>query len=110
MRMARRSASLGTAPGITPIREVSAMTTTTDPGEFAVLDQLIVRALEALRRARADCARKDTPKNADLRDHAEEHLDALLDFRHAASHRPARAAAPTVARGTDRLNASSSPA
>jgi hypothetical protein len=57
-------------------------------GEFAVLDQLIVRSLANLRLARAACARTPSTSNVDVRDRAEENLNALLEFRSAAQRRP----------------------
>jgi hypothetical protein len=54
---------------------------------FAVLDQLIHDALGELRSARAAAGRKDNRTNLDLQARAEEHLNALLDYRHAAGHR-----------------------
>ena len=56
-------------------------------GEFAVLDQLIVRALVSLRGARAAHDGAPTPRNLALRDQAEQNLDALLDARSGASRR-----------------------
>jgi hypothetical protein len=57
-------------------------------GEFAVLDQLIVRSLGTLRLARDTCARTPSTANVDARDRAEENLNALLEFRSAARRRP----------------------
>jgi hypothetical protein len=75
------------------------MTTAAAQREFAVLDQLIVRALATVRLARAACEQHGTQQDLDLRDRAEENLDALLDFRHAATHRPV----PAGPRAGDRL-------
>jgi hypothetical protein len=55
--------------------------------EFAVLDQLIVRSLVTLRMARAACRDGATPRNLELRDRAEDNLNALLDFRSGARRR-----------------------
>jgi len=77
------------------------MTTTTD--EFTVLDQLIVRALVTLRLARAACAERGTQKDVDLRNRAEENLDALLDFRYSATQRPTRGPSSTLLRAAERL-------
>ena len=60
--------------------------------EFAVLDQLIVRSLVTVRLARAACRTAATPRNLELRDKAEDNLDALLDFRAAARRRSSRGA------------------
>jgi hypothetical protein len=55
--------------------------------EFAVLDQLIVRSLVTLRMARAAYRTAATPRNLELRDRAEDNLNALLDFRAGARQR-----------------------
>ena len=55
--------------------------------EFADLDQLIVRSLVTLRMARAACGTAATPRDVELRDQAEETLNALLDFRSCARRR-----------------------
>ena len=60
--------------------------------EFAVLDQLIVRSLVTLRRARAACGSGATPRDLEMRDRAEDNLNSLLDFRSAARRRPSRGA------------------
>jgi len=64
------------------------MTTITPPrNEFTTLDRLIAGALEDLRSARAAATRAGSRANVDRRTRAEEHLDALLEYRHAASRR-----------------------
>jgi hypothetical protein len=55
--------------------------------DFAVLDGLILEALGALRSARIGSARTGNRKNLELLTRAEEHLNALLDYRHAAQRR-----------------------
>jgi hypothetical protein len=55
--------------------------------DFAVLDGLILQALTDLRSARIGVARTADRKNLDLQTRAEEHLNALLDYRHAARGR-----------------------
>jgi hypothetical protein len=55
--------------------------------EFTVLDQQILRSLVTLRTARDACRAAATPQNLALRDRAEEHLNALLDFRSGARRR-----------------------
>jgi hypothetical protein len=55
--------------------------------DFAVLDRLILEALDELRTARTTTARTGNRTNLDLQTRAEEHLNALLDYRHAARHR-----------------------
>jgi hypothetical protein len=65
-----------------------AMTAPAPPrSDFAVLDRLILEALGELRTARAAAARKDNRRNLDLQMRAEEHLNALLDYRHTAQRR-----------------------
>ena len=55
---------------------------------FAVLDMLIVRALDELRAARRVCARTSDRRILDDRQtRAEANLNALLEYRHAAQHR-----------------------
>jgi hypothetical protein len=54
---------------------------------FAVLDQLILTALGELRSARTVAARTGNGQNVDLQARAEEHLNALLDYRFAAGRR-----------------------
>jgi hypothetical protein len=56
-------------------------------GSFAVLDQLILDALGELRAARRVAARSRSHKNLELQARAEEHLNALLDYRLAAQRR-----------------------
>ena len=64
------------------------MTTITPPrNEFTTLDRLIAGALEDLRSARAAATRTGNRANVDRRTRAEEHLDALLEYRHAVSRR-----------------------
>jgi hypothetical protein len=55
--------------------------------DFAVLDQLILEALGALRSARTAAARVGNRTNLDVQTRAEEHLNALLDYRLAARRR-----------------------
>jgi hypothetical protein len=55
--------------------------------DFAVLDGLILEALGALRSARICSARTGNRKNLELLTRAEEHLNALLDYRHTAQRR-----------------------
>src|SRR3954447_13482577 len=55
--------------------------------DFAVLDGLILEALGALRSARIGSARTGNRKNLELLTRAEAHLNALLDYRHAAPRR-----------------------
>jgi hypothetical protein len=54
---------------------------------FAVLDQLILEALDELRSARITAARVGNRTNVELQARAEEHLNALLEYRHVAGHR-----------------------
>ncbi|MGY1712550.1 hypothetical protein ACI8AC_23870 [Geodermatophilus sp. SYSU D00758] len=63
--------------------------------EFAVLDRLIIEAFTDLRSARASAARTGNRANLDLLTRAEEHLNALLEYRHAVVHR----ASPTAVDG-----------
>jgi hypothetical protein len=65
-------------------------------GEFAVLDQLVVRALVSVRVARAAHDRAPTPANLALRDQAEQNLDALLDARSGAARRRRAEAVPAA--------------
>jgi hypothetical protein len=53
-------------------------------GDFALLDRLILEALWDLRAARSRAARTSNQRNLDLLSRAEEHLNALLEYRHAA--------------------------
>jgi hypothetical protein len=55
--------------------------------DFAVLDRLILEALSELRSARFAAARTGNRKNLELQTRAEEHLNALLEYRHAAQCR-----------------------
>jgi hypothetical protein len=55
--------------------------------DFVMLDRLIDAALQDLRSARTDAARTGNRANVDRRTRAEEHLDALLEYRHAARQR-----------------------
>jgi hypothetical protein len=65
-----------------------AMTSLVPPrSNFAVLDRLILEALSELRTARTAAARKGDRTNLDLQTQAEEHLNALLDYRHTAQRR-----------------------
>ena len=55
--------------------------------DFTVLDRLIQEALSNLRSARTGAARTGNRTNLDRQTRAEEHLDALLDYRHAVQRR-----------------------
>ena len=57
--------------------------------DFAVLDRLILEALSNLRSARTGAARTSNRKNLDVQTRAEEHLNALLDYRQAVARRSA---------------------
>jgi len=57
--------------------------------DFAVLDGLIQEALGQLRSARTGAARTSNRKNLEAQTRAEEHLNALLDYRHAVQRRSA---------------------
>jgi hypothetical protein len=64
------------------------MTATAPPREdFAVLDRLIGATLGELRLARTATARTGNRTNLDRQTRAEEHLDALLEYRHVARER-----------------------
>ena len=64
------------------------MTVTAPPrNDFDLLDRLIVEALSDLRVARIGVARTGNRRNLDLQARAEEHLDALLDYRVSAQRR-----------------------
>jgi hypothetical protein len=52
--------------------------------DFAVLDRLILEALGELRSARSIARRAGNRANIEAQTRAEEHLDALLDYRHVA--------------------------
>lgn len=54
---------------------------------FGVLDQLILEALDQLRVARISASRTGNRTNLDRQARAEEHLNALLEYRHAAQGR-----------------------
>jgi hypothetical protein len=54
---------------------------------FVLLDRLIQEAFIDLRVARAVAARTGNRRNLDLLTRAEEHLNALLEYRHAALRR-----------------------
>jgi hypothetical protein len=69
--------------------------------DFAVLDRLIVEALSELRSARRGAARTGDHKNLERQARAEEHLDALLDYRYCARRRDA--ATPDVPGATPEL-------
>jgi hypothetical protein len=56
-------------------------------GDFALLDQLICEALWDLRSARVQAERTSNRRNLDLQARAEEHLNTLLEYRHAALRR-----------------------
>ncbi|MGY1606722.1 MULTISPECIES: hypothetical protein [unclassified Geodermatophilus] len=51
---------------------------------FTLLDRLITEAWTDLRAARAAAARVGNRENLDLLTRTEEHLNALLEYRHAA--------------------------
>ena len=55
--------------------------------DFAVLDRLILEALIELRSARRMAARTGNCRNLKLQARAEEHLNALLEYRLAAQRR-----------------------
>jgi hypothetical protein len=55
--------------------------------DFAVLDRLILEALSELRSARAAATRTGNRKTLELQTRAEEHLNALLEYRLAAQRR-----------------------
>jgi hypothetical protein len=55
--------------------------------DFSVLDRLILEALGELRSARSTAARSGSRRNVELQTRAEEHLNALLEYRHAARRR-----------------------
>ncbi|MGY1695617.1 MULTISPECIES: hypothetical protein [unclassified Geodermatophilus] len=64
------------------------MTATAPPLDgFVVLDRLITEAFTDLRAARAAAARTGNRENLDLLTRAEEHLNALLEYRHAVLRR-----------------------
>ena len=64
------------------------MTAPTLPlSDFTVLDRLILDALRELRSARDAAARIGNHRNLDLQARAEEHLNTLLEYRHAAGRR-----------------------
>ena len=72
--------------------------------ELDVLDQLIVRSLVTLRRARAACRNAPTPRNHALRDRAEDELNELLDSW-AGARRRVSSEAPSPGPAADRLPA-----
>ena len=55
--------------------------------DFGVLDRLILEALDDLRSARDAAAGQGNRTNLDLLARAEEHLNALLEYRYAARRR-----------------------
>jgi hypothetical protein len=55
--------------------------------DFAVLDQLICEALTDLRVARNEATRTGNHTNLERQTIAEEHLNALLEYRHVAGSR-----------------------
>jgi hypothetical protein len=55
--------------------------------EFALLDQLILEALGDLRSARSEARRRGNRKTLELQTRAEEHLNALLEYRLVAQRR-----------------------
>jgi hypothetical protein len=69
----------------------SASSTMTAPApprsDFAVLDRLILEALRELRSARTAVARTGNRTNLERQTRAEEHLNALLEYRLAAQRR-----------------------
>ncbi|MGY1802194.1 hypothetical protein ACI78T_02830 [Blastococcus sp. SYSU D00922] len=54
---------------------------------FDVLDQLITEALVELRSARITSRHEGGSRNRDVQARAEEHLNALLEYRYAAQRR-----------------------
>jgi hypothetical protein len=52
--------------------------------DFAVLDRRILDALRELRSVRVVAARTSSRDDVERRTRAEEHLNALLEYRHAA--------------------------
>jgi hypothetical protein len=56
--------------------------------DLATLDRRIEQALHSLRLARAVSARLATRSNLAAEERAEENLNALLEYRHAAGRRP----------------------
>jgi hypothetical protein len=56
-------------------------------GDFAILDRLILEALTELRVARAGARRTGNRQTIELQSRAEEHLNALLEYRLAAQRR-----------------------
>jgi hypothetical protein len=64
------------------------MTATAPPrNDFDMLDRLIQDALRDLRLARTVAGRMGNRPNLDRLSRAEEHLDALLEYRHVARRR-----------------------
>lgn len=55
--------------------------------DFGILDRLIVEALAELRSARAAVERSGDRRTVELLTRAEEHLDALLEYRLVAQRR-----------------------
>ncbi|MGY1605499.1 hypothetical protein [Geodermatophilus sp. SYSU D00815] len=63
------------------------MTATAPPrDDLVLLDRLVLAALRRLRLARATTA-ASSRRNVERQTRAEEHLDALLEHRHAVRHR-----------------------
>lgn len=78
-------------PHTTTVRGGTAMTAPAPPREglcscTTLLDLFIAAAVSDLRSARAAAARTGNRANLDRLLRAEEHLDALLEYRHAALH------------------------
>ena len=59
--------------------------------DLAALDERIVSALVALRRARVVCLRRSAPENLDVERRAEQDLNQFLEYRHATEQRRALA-------------------
>jgi hypothetical protein len=74
-------------PGTSDELEVDMPTSAPPRTAYAVLDQLIEQALADLRIARVASGRASSQQNVTQLERAEEHLNALLDYRHAVMHR-----------------------
>jgi hypothetical protein len=55
--------------------------------DYATLDRHIAEALRVLRLARAASTRSRNGESLRAEEHAESHLNGLLEYRHAAQHR-----------------------
>jgi hypothetical protein len=79
-------------PGPAPAVKGFVMTMPTETcTDGTALDERIVSALLALRRARAVCLRRSAPENLEVERRAEESLNQFLEYRHAAERRRALA-------------------